>query len=61
MIDIIVAEDDILGKLLALKKSKSTGPDGIHPNMLMQVAHAVKVPLSIIFKNFINSSTIHTT
>ena len=48
MMDIVVTEDDALNKLLALKKSKSPGPDGIHPHMPKEVAHAVKVPLSTI-------------
>ena len=61
MMDIVVTEDNVLIKLLALEKSKSPGPDGIHLHMLMEVAHAVKVPLSIIFKNSIHGSTIPTT
>ena len=57
MIDIIVTEDDVLSKLLALKKSNSSGSDGIHPYMPKEVAHEVKVPLSIIFNNSLHSST----
>ena len=56
MMDILVTEYDILNKLLALKKSKSPGPDGIHPHMLKEEAHAVKVPPSIIFNNSLYSS-----
>ena len=48
MKDIIVTEDDLLSKLLALKTSKSPRPLGIHPYMLREMAHAVQVPLSII-------------
>ena len=46
-----MTKDDVLNKLLALKKSKSPGTDGILPHMLKEVAHAAKVPLSIIFNN----------
>ena len=41
-----MTEDDVLNKLLASKKSKSPGSDGIHPHMLKEVAHAVKAPQS---------------
>ena len=60
MMDIVVTEDNVLNKLLALKKSMSPEPDGIHPHMLKEVAHTAKVPLSIIFNNSIHSSTIPT-
>ena len=41
MMDIVVTEDNVPNKLLALKKSMSPGPDGTHCHMLMNVAHTV--------------------
>ena len=46
MMDIIVTEDDVLSKLLALMKSQSAGPDGIHTHMLREVEHAVRVSIN---------------
>ena len=60
MMDIAVTGDDVLNKHLALKKSKSPGRDGIHPHIPKEVAHAVKVPLSIILNNSLHSSAIPT-
>ena len=43
MMDNVVTEYYVLNKLIALKKSKSPGPDGIHPHMPREVAHGVNV------------------
>ena len=55
-----MTEDDVLNKLLVLKRSKSPGLYGIHPHMLKELAHAIKVPLSIISNNSLYRSTIPT-
>ena len=60
MMDIVVTVDKVLKKLLAFKRSKCPAPNGIHPHMLKELAHAVKLPLSIISNNYLYSSTIPT-
>ena len=45
MTDIVVSEDDVLNKIPALRKRTSPGPDGIHPHMRKEEAHALIVPL----------------
>ena len=49
--DVVISEAQVLKKLLALKVSKSPGPDLLHPRLSKEVAHEIAAPLTIIFQN----------
>ena len=46
----ILTEEMVLKKLLALNACKSAGPDGLHPRLLKECAHELAAPLSSLFK-----------
>lgn len=47
---LLVEEDGVRGHLNKLEIHKSVGPDGVHPQVLREVAHVILRPLSIIFE-----------
>jgi len=47
--DVVISEEQVLKKLLALKVSKSPRPDLLHPRLLKKVGHEIAAPLSLIF------------
>ena len=46
---IMISEEKMLKVLLSLNKSKSPGPDTIHPRILKELAHEISYPLTILF------------
>ena len=53
-----ITEDLVLKKLLKLKTSKSGGPDGFHPRVLVETAHTLAKPLCSLFKKSIEESKL---
>jgi len=47
--DVVISEEQVIKKLLALKVSKSPGPNLLHPRLLKEVAHEIAAPLTLIF------------
>ena len=50
--------EKVKSKLLKLNKSKSAGPDGFHPRILVECAENLCVPLAIIFNKSIAESDL---
>ena len=48
----------VKNKLLKLNKSKSTGPDLIHPWVLSETAGSICIPLAMIFTKSMEQGTI---
>jgi len=55
---IIITEEKVRSKLLALKEDKVQGPDNIHPAVLKSCADTVAKPLSIIFNKSLQEGTV---
>jgi hypothetical protein len=49
--DICITEEEVFRHLAALKASKSTGPDNIHPMVLKECAVELAVPLCRLFRH----------
>ena len=56
-----INEEEIERRLKRLKKYKSTGPDRIHPKILLECASAFAKPLTIIFRKSIKEKKISKT
>lgn len=56
--NIQITPEMILKKLLKLKSSKSAGPDGIHPKVLIETANNISLPLCIIFQKSLASGQV---
>jgi len=56
--EIVVDEEKVRSKLLALKEDKAQGPDDIHPAVLKNCADTVAKPLSIIFNKSLQEGTV---
>jgi hypothetical protein len=47
--DLIISPDMVAKKLKKLKPTKSAGPNGLHPRVLMETADTICYPLAIVF------------
>uniref|UniRef100_UPI00398EB4CB uncharacterized protein isoform X1 n=1 Tax=Pristiophorus japonicus TaxID=55135 RepID=UPI00398EB4CB len=50
LMDILIRQEIVLGKLMGLKADKSPGPDCLHPRILKEVAREIVDALVIIFQ-----------
>lgn len=55
---VIITPDFVAKKLVALKVSKSAGPDNIHLRILKELANELCTPLSLIFNLSLNESVL---
>ena len=56
--DVVVTEEDVRKKLSKLNPSKSSGPDGLHPRVLKEVADEIVTPLTLIFNKTLREGVI---
>ena len=56
--NIIITPEMITQKLKKLKTSKSPGPDGFHPRVLMETAEELSVPLTILFRKSLQAAEL---
>ncbi|KAI8480560.1 hypothetical protein Bbelb_416830 [Branchiostoma belcheri] len=56
--DFEFTEELVLKKLTELNPSKSSGPDGIHPRFLKEMAHHLALPLSILFNKSMEAAEL---
>ena len=56
--DIEITPEIVLKKLKKLKKSKSPGPDSMHPRVLNEISASVSLPLSIIFNTSVSTMSL---
>jgi len=55
-----LSEFQVQSKLLSLDPGKSPGPDSIYPRVLKYCAHAIAVPLTILFKQSLKEGEVQT-
>jgi len=55
---VIVSEEMIKKRLIGLKVNKSSGPDGLHPRLLKELADSLPVPLKMLFDIIMNSGKL---
>ena len=58
MPNIQVTESGVLKLLAVLKPSKASGPDGLHPTVLKEVAPVITPALAFIFQKSLDSSSV---
>lgn len=56
--EIVVGDKEVLEKLRKLKPSKAAGPDGLYPRVLKEVCEVISKPLSVIFKQSLETGEI---
>ena len=57
-LEIEITEAKVMKKLNKLNPSKSPGPDTIHPRVLKELKEVIVVPLTIIFRTSLETSTL---
>ena len=55
---VTLTEEHVLKALLKLKPDKSPGPDNVHPMFLRETAHAIALPLSLIFNKSLDEGVL---
>ena len=58
LLEIEISQEDIIKKLESLNPNKSMGYDGIHPKVLKETAKTIAKPLSIIFKQSLDTGSL---
>ena len=58
--DIVINETIVVDKLKNenLKVTKSPGPDGLHPRILMEVSNELKEPFTLLFKKSLEDGVV---
>ena len=55
---IVITEEKVKKNLLNPKSSKTPGPDGIHPRILLQTARVIAAPLTVIFRRSLETGEL---
>lgn len=58
LINLVITEDMIIKKLLALNASKAPGVDNIAPSVLINLADAIAYPLRLIFQSSLDKQVV---
>ena len=58
LLDININKEVVNGELKKLDITKSPGPDKIHPRILKEASHIIAKPLSLIFRESLDSGQL---